>query len=198
MKVQNLELDGLLLIEPAIHRDERGYFCETWHAKRYREAGLPTSFVQDNLSWSCRGTLRGLHFQRPHPQAKLVYVPSGEIYDVAVDIRPSSPTFARWARVMLSAANAHQLYVPEGFAHGFCVTSDEALVAYKCSAPYERSAQRVIAWDDPELAIVWPVRNPLLSPQDRRAPRVSEVLSDPTLGITARYFSGAYDDSVLP
>jgi dTDP-4-dehydrorhamnose 3,5-epimerase len=197
MNVQKLELDGLLLIEPAIHRDERGYFCETWHAERYREVGLPTSFAQDNLSWSRRDTLRGLHFQRPRPQAKLVYVLVGEIYDVAVDIRPSSPTFGRWLRVTLSAANAPQLYVPEGFAHGFCVTSDEALVAYKCTAPYERSAQHVFAWNDPDLAIDWPVREPLVSPQDRQAPRLAEVLPDLTLGVAAHY-SGAYDDRALP
>jgi dTDP-4-dehydrorhamnose 3,5-epimerase len=188
MKVQKLELDGLLLIEPAIHRDERGYFCETWHAERYREARLPTSFAQDNLSWSRRDTLRGLHFQKPNPQGKLVYVLVGKIYDVAVDIRPGSLTFGRWLGVTLSAANARQFYVPEGFAHGFCVTDDEALVAYKCTARYEPSALCVIAWNDPDLAIDWPIGDPVLSPQDRQALPLSRVL--PTLSVTVRYLSG--------
>ncbi len=175
MKATKLELSGPLLIEPRVHRDERGFFCETWHEARYREAGLPAAFVQDNLSFSRRGALRGLHFQQPRPQGKLVYVLQGEVFDVAVDVRKDSSTFGRWVSVLLSAANSRQLYVPEGFAHGFCVTSTTALVAYKCTALYEPAGQRTIAWNDPDLAISWPVRQPLLSPQDRQAPWFREI-----------------------
>jgi dTDP-4-dehydrorhamnose 3,5-epimerase len=175
MEITATELPGLMLIQPKVHGDARGFFVETWNRERYAQLGLSDEFVQDNLSFSRRGTLRGLHFQNPQPQGKLIYVLQGEVYDVAVDIRRDSPTFGRWVGVTLSAENKRQVYVPPGFAHGFCVISETALFAYKCTAAYRREADWGIAWNDPELAIGWPIREPLLSEKDRHAPRLRDL-----------------------
>ncbi len=173
MKVEETPLPGVKLIHPAAFADERGFFMETWHRERYRQAGFP-DFVQDNLSFSRKGVLRGLHFQHPHPQGKLVQALAGEIFDVAVDIRQGSPTFGRWVGYRLSGENRLQLYIPEGFAHGFCVLSETALVAYKCSDLYHPEADQGLRWNDPHLAIEWPIRNPILSPKDAAAPFLSQ------------------------
>jgi dTDP-4-dehydrorhamnose 3,5-epimerase len=165
-------LPGVLIIEPRIFRDPRGFFLETWQQARYHEAGLPEHFVQDNLSSSQRGTLRGLHFQNPRAQAKLVYVLQGEVFDVAVDIRVGSPTFGRWVGVVLSGDNQRQLYIPPDFAHGFCVTSEQALFFYKCTEIYTPAAEAGVLWSDPDLGIEWPVRDPLISDKDARYPRL--------------------------
>src|SRR5690606_19074709 len=167
MDVIPKELASVLVIEPDIFGDERGFFQETWNRARYAAAGIDVAFVQDNLSYSRRGTLRGLHFQNPHPQGKLVYVLEGEVYDVAVDVRAGSATFGQWVGVTLSAKNRRQMYVPPGFAHGFCVTSEMALFAYKCSDIYAPQAEGAVAWDDPDLGIEWPTREPILSGKDK-------------------------------
>jgi len=176
MKVSATRLPGVLLIEPAVYGDARGFFMETWHRDRYAAAGLPASFVQDNLSFSRKGTLRGLHFQHPHAQGKLVFVLQGEVFDVAVDIRNGSPTFGRWVGVTLSADNRRQLYIPEGFAHGFCVTGETALFTYKCTDFYNPQAESGIAWDDPDIGIAWPDGNPILSEKDRNYPGLKDLL----------------------
>lgn len=169
-------LPDVLIVDPAVHRDERGFFVETYHYPRYRQAGIDVTFVQDNHSRSARGTLRGLHWQvAPHPQAKLIRVLAGEILDVAVDIRESSPTFGRWAAVTLSADNFRQLFLPVGFAHGFLVLSEMADVEYKCSDVYDRGAERGLMWNDPALAIDWPVADPILSQQDRTHPPLAAL-----------------------
>jgi dTDP-4-dehydrorhamnose 3,5-epimerase len=168
-------LPGVVLVEPQVFGDGRGFFLETWNRERYRNAGLPTDFVQDNLSYSQRGVLRGLHLQNPHPQGKLVYVLRGEVFDVAVDVRTGSPHFARWVGYSLSAENKRQLYLPPGFAHGFCVTSDTALVAYKCTDVYFRPGEASIVWNDPDIAIEWPLTDPILSDKDRQAPRLLDL-----------------------
>ncbi|GAB6068104.1 dTDP-4-dehydrorhamnose 3,5-epimerase [Methylothermus subterraneus] len=167
MKVLKTPLEGVLLIEPDVYGDARGFFMETWNLKRYREAGIRAHFVQDNLSLSRQGILRGLHYQWPHPQGKLVQVLRGAVFDVAVDIRKGSPTFGRWVGYELSEANHRQLYIPEGFAHGFCVLSPEALFAYKCTDFYHPEAEHSLRWDDPELRIAWPVAAPILSVKDQ-------------------------------
>jgi dTDP-4-dehydrorhamnose 3,5-epimerase len=172
VKVIETALPGVLLIEPRIFRDPRGFFLETWQQARYHEAGLPEHFVQDNLSLSQRGTLRGLHFQNPKAQAKLVSVLQGEVFDVAVDIRRGSPTFGRWASVVLSGDNQRQLYIPPDFAHGFCVTSEQALFFYKCTEFYTPACEAGVLWSDPDLGIEWPVRDPLISDKDARYPRL--------------------------
>lgn len=164
--ISETELPGVLLIQPKVFGDERGYFLETWSAERYGSQGLGVSFVQDNLSKSRRGTLRGLHLQHPCGQGKLVYVVLGEVFDVAVDVRVGSPTFGRWVSATLSEANKQQLYVPPGFAHGFCVTSDEAIFAYKCTEAYRPETEVTIAHNDPALGIPWPVSEPTLSKKD--------------------------------
>jgi dTDP-4-dehydrorhamnose 3,5-epimerase len=176
MKVISTELPGVLIIEPEVVRDERGFFLEVYHERRYRELGVDAVFVQDNHSRSVRGVLRGLHAQVRRPQGKLVRVVTGEIYDVAVDIRPSSPTFGRATAVVLSAGNFLQCYIPPGFAHGFCVTSEVADVEYKCTAPYDPHDEIAIAWNDPDLGIAWPVADPILSPRDRAARRLRELV----------------------
>lgn len=175
MKVVATELPEVLLVEPDVLRDPRGYFLETFHSAKYSAAGISTRFVQDNRSRSRRGTIRGLHLQVTRPQAKLVQVISGEIYDVAVDVRRGSPTFGRFAAVRLTADEFRQLYIPGGFAHGFAVTSETADVEYKCSDLYDPAAEIGIAWDDPSLAIPWPVAEPILSDRDRRHPRLADV-----------------------
>jgi dTDP-4-dehydrorhamnose 3,5-epimerase len=167
VKVTALDIPGVLLIEPALFRDQRGVFCETYHARRYAEAGLSERFVQDNFSRSIRGTLRGLHYQEPHAQGKLVMALEGAVYDVVVDIRQGSPVFGTWHAVDLSSDNYRQLYVPPGCAHGFCVTSPEAVVLYKCTEFYSPADERGVIWNDPALAIPWPVMPPLLSPKDQ-------------------------------
>lgn len=175
MKVVETDLPGVLILEPDRFGDERGFFQETWHHRRYADAGIPGPFVQDNLSLSAKGVLRGLHFQNPDAQGKLVYVLQGEVFDVAVDIRAGSPTFGKWTGTTLSAKNARQFYVPAGFAHGFCVTADRALFAYKCTDFYNPEAEVAIRWDDPEIGIEWPVAEPVVSKKDAAAPLLSEL-----------------------
>ena len=175
MKTIATSLEGLLILEPKVFEDERGYFLETYHGLRYRDSGVKTSFVQDNLSFSKKNILRGLHFQITQPQIKLVQVISGEIFDVAVDIRPTSATFGKWAGVVLSEENKRQLLVPEGFAHGFCVISECAHVAYKCSVYYNPADEGGIRWSDPDIGIDWPVKNPILSDKDRKFPYLSDL-----------------------
>lgn len=170
MNVIETALPGVLIFEPRVFADARGFFLETYHAGRYAEAGIDATFVQDNHSLSRKGTLRGLHFQVARPQGKLVRVIEGAIWDVAVDIRPDSPTFGQHVGVELTADNYRQIYVPPGFAHGFCVTSDVAQVEYKCTAFYDAADERGIAWNDPHLAIPWPVQTPILSERDQRNP----------------------------
>lgn len=167
MKVTELEIPGVLLIDPTMFKDQRGFFCETFHERRYAEAGIRESFVQDNISHSVRGTLRGLHFQQPHAQGKLVMAVEGAVFDVVVDIRKGSPTFGKWYGVELSSDNCRQLYVPPGCAHGFCVTSERATFLYKCTDFYFPADERGIAWNDPTLGITWPVPAPILSTKDR-------------------------------
>ena len=167
MKVSKTDLPGILLISPPVFSDARGFFAETWHQIRYHEIGLPENFVQDNLSYSKGGVLRGLHFQYPQAQGKLVSVLHGEVFDVAVDIRVGSPTFGRWIGMVLSGENRCQVYIPEGFAHGFCVTSEYAVVVYKCTDFYNSQTEGGILWNDPDIGIDWPVRTPLLSEKDR-------------------------------
>jgi dTDP-4-dehydrorhamnose 3,5-epimerase len=175
MNVLETGLPGVLVFEPKVFGDERGFFMETWREDRYGAAGLPAHFVQDNLSSSQRGVLRGLHFQNPDQQGKLVYVLGGEVYDVAVDIRVGSPTFGEWTAVILSAENKRQVYVPEGFAHGFLVTSDTALFAYKCTAKYNAEAEAGVLWNDPQIGIEWPIEAPVLSEKDLAAPPLAEM-----------------------
>ncbi len=169
MQVTPTAIADVLLVQPQVHADARGYFTETFHAERYAQAGIPGPFVQDNLSFSQRGVLRGLHYQWPRPQGKLVCVLQGEVFDVVVDIRRDSPTFGRWLGVTLSAENHHQLWIPPGFAHGFCVTSDTAQVAYKCTEYYAPENEHSIRWDDADIGIAWPVSAPLLSGKDAAA-----------------------------
>lgn len=175
MKIHDTVLPGVLLIEPRVFGDPRGFLLELWHQARYQAGGLPAQFVQDNLSCSAQGTLRGLHFQHPHAQGKLVSVLQGEVFDVAVDIRVGSPTFGRWVSAVLSGGNKHQLYIPEGFAHGFCVLSETALFLYKCTDVYTPQAEGGILWNDPDLGVDWPVRSPILSEKDTRCPRLREI-----------------------
>jgi len=175
MKVIETPLAGVLIIEPQVFGDERGFFLETWSRKRYAEAGIDVDFVQDNLSLSSRGVLRGLHFQNPMAQGKLVSVLKGEVFDVAVDLRQGSPTFGRWHGVVLSGENKRQYWVPPGFAHGFCVTSETALFTYKCTELYAPGHERSIRWDDPDLAIDWPVAKPQVSDKDRLAPFLADI-----------------------
>jgi dTDP-4-dehydrorhamnose 3,5-epimerase len=178
MNVIETDLPGALILEPRVFHDDRGYFLETWNQDAYASGGLPSTFVQDNFSFSKHGVLRGLHYQEPHPQGKLVWVVSGEVFDVAVDIRQGSPTFGRWTGVTLSAENARQLWIPEGFAHGFVVTGDHARFAYKCTDRYDREADGAIRWDDPSIGIEWPIARPILSEKDAAAPLLAEVGPD--------------------
>ena len=184
MRTIETGIPGLMVIEPDVFGDERGFFMETWHASRYRAAGLPDRFVQSNLSRSGPGVIRGLHYQYPQPQGKLVSVLEGRVFDVAVDIRSNSPTFRQWAGVELSADNHLQMYVPEGFAHGFCVLGESALLAYLCTAEYRAEYDAVVAWDDPEIGIRWPLAVGTLSRKDANAPRLAEIPADalPRLG----------------
>jgi len=178
MKIIETQLPGCVVIEPAVHGDARGFFYESFHAQRFADAGLDLRFVQTNVSRSARGVLRGLHYQWPNPQGKLVSVVEGEVYDVAVDIRAGSPTFGRWAAAILSAENKRHFWVPEGFAHGFAVLSDNATFFYQCTALYDRAADSAIRWNDGEIAVDWPIAEPLLSDKDRQAPFLAEVARD--------------------
>jgi dTDP-4-dehydrorhamnose 3,5-epimerase len=169
------DLPGVVLFEPRVFKDDRGFFLETFHAERYAKAGLTLPFVQDNWSHSVKGTLRGLHFQEPNPQGKLVSCTRGRVWDVAADIRKGSPTFGRWYGVELSDENKRQLWVPPGFAHGFYVLSDVADFLYKCTAFYDPAGDRGIRWNDPTLGIRWPLDGePKLSDKDARAPLLSQ------------------------
>jgi dTDP-4-dehydrorhamnose 3,5-epimerase len=169
-------LPEVLVIEPTVYRDPRGFFIESYHAPRYREAGIDVTFVQDNLSRSVKDTLRGLHWQvPPHAQAKLVRVVDGEVLDVAVDVREGSPTFGRWAAVALSAENFRQLFLPVGFAHGFLVLSERADIEYKCSDIYDPASERGLMWNDPAIGIEWPIADPILSARDRAHPPLAAL-----------------------
>jgi dTDP-4-dehydrorhamnose 3,5-epimerase len=173
--VPSTALQSVLVIEPDVREDGRGFFLETYQAERYREHGIAGTFVQDNHSQSIGGTLRGLHLQLRRPQAKLIRVIEGEIFDVAVDVRRGSATFGRWVAVRLSAANFKQCFIPPGFAHGFCVLSPVAQVEYKCTDFYDPASEIGIAWNDPAIGIAWPVTEPLLSPRDSRHPTLDAV-----------------------
>jgi len=175
MKVEQTKLDGVLLVTPNVFGDDRGFFMETYNQEKAQELGLPTKFVQDNHSKSSKGVLRGLHFQNPQWQGKLVRVVQGEIFDVAVDIRDGSPTFGEWVGAYLNDENRQQLYVPEGFAHGFVVTSDTAEVIYKCTSLYAPEQEGSIMWSDPEIGIEWPVESPLLSDKDNNAMYLRDI-----------------------
>jgi dTDP-4-dehydrorhamnose 3,5-epimerase len=175
LKVITTGLPGVVITEPRVHADERGFFMEAWRASAGSDHGLPDRFVQSNLSYSNGGVLRGLHYQYPEPQGKLVSVLQGRVFDVAVDIRPQSPCYRQWVGVELSASNRRQLYVPEGFAHGFCVLGDAALVQYMCTREYRVENDAVIAWDDPDIGVRWPLRPEFISAKDRAAPKLSEV-----------------------
>jgi dTDP-4-dehydrorhamnose 3,5-epimerase len=175
MNIIPTELPGVTIVEPKVFGDARGYFMETFNRDRYVAAGLPALFAQDNISYSRHGVLRGLHFQNPYQQGKLVYVLQGEVFDVAVDIRRGSPTFGRWVGVTLSAENKRQFYVPAGYAHGFCVTSESAVFAYKCTEVYHPETERTIRYNDPRIAVDWPVKNPTVSERDSRAPLLDEL-----------------------
>ncbi len=179
MNVTETRLPGVVVIEPRVFRDDRGYFLETWSTAAYGPKGLPVEFAQDNLSCSAGGVLRGLHYQFPKSQGKLVSVALGEVFDVAVDIRVGSPTFGQWEGVVLSAQSGRQLYIPEGFAHGFLVLGPgPAIFTYKCTEGYDPAGQCSIVWDDPDLGIGWPGGTPLLAPKDRDAPRLRDVPHD--------------------
>jgi dTDP-4-dehydrorhamnose 3,5-epimerase len=178
LKVTETELAGVLIIEPDVYQDARGFFLETYHQNRYRDLGIQAEFVQDNMSLSKKGTLRGLHFQHPHAQAKLVQVAKGTVFDVVVDIRRGSPTFGKWTAKYLSDDKSRQIFVPEGFAHGFCVMSEYAVFIYKCSEFYARECEGGILWSDPGLDIRWPVENPLVSEKDMQLPRLKDLATD--------------------
>ena len=169
------QIPEVILVEPKVFSDDRGFFLETFHIEKYRQGGIDRPFVQDNHSKSVARTLRGLHAQQLKPQGKLVRAVEGEIWDVAVDIRRGSPTFKRWVGVVLSSENFRQLYVPPGFAHGFCVLSESAQVEYKCTDLYDGSDELGLRWDDPEFEIAWPIDQPLLSPKDADAPDLAEL-----------------------
>jgi dTDP-4-dehydrorhamnose 3,5-epimerase len=178
MKFVPTDLPDVIRIEPTVHGDERGFFMETWHASRFSEAGIGDEFVQDNFSHSSKGILRGLHYQIEHAQGKLVRVVQGEVYDVAVDLRKSSPQYGQWVGELLSADNKHQLWVPPGFGHGFLVLSETAEFEYKCTDYYAPQYERSIRWDDPDIGIEWPLahgENPMLSSKDADAPFLNEA-----------------------
>ena len=178
MNVIKCDLEGLLIIEPDVFGDHRGFFVEAWNRQRYRKAGIADDFVQDNFSLSRRGTLRGLHFQKPHPQGKLVSVWQGGVFDVAVDIRRNSPTFGRWLGLNLTAESKRQFYISPGFAHGFAVLSETALFHYKCTEPYSPKDEVGFRWNDPAIGINWPVEAPTLSQRDAQAPLLKDLPVD--------------------
>jgi dTDP-4-dehydrorhamnose 3,5-epimerase len=178
VKILPSSLPEVLIIEPFVFQDERGFFMETYQQRRYTEAGIESIFVQDNLSYSVRGTLRGLHYQVKHAQAKLVQVIEGTIFDVALDIRRGSPYFGQWTSVHLSDENKRQLFLPAGFAHGFCVLSESAQVVYKCTDFYASEDEGGVLWSDPTLAIAWPISEPLLSEKDSQLPCLADILPE--------------------
>lgn len=178
MNVTPTAIDDVLIIEPEIHGDHRGYFMETWRQSAFKQLGIDLEFVQDNQSSSRQGILRGLHYQLHNPQGKLVRAIDGEIYDVAVDLRKTSATFGRWVGVTLSAENRRQLWVPPGFAHGFYVTSTQAQIVYKCTAYYDAGDEHCLKWDDPQIAINWPVEvaEPVLSEKDSKGSLLKDAM----------------------
>lgn len=178
MKIIETKLPDVKIFKPKVFSDNRGFFLETWQKKNYEAAGANLNFVQDNVSVSKKGVLRGLHYQYPHPQGKLVQVLAGEVFDVAVDIRLGSATFGEWVSVQLSETNHRQLYIPAGFAHGFYVVSDKAIFSYKCTDYYDPAAEAGIIWDDPEMNIDWPVEKPELSEKDSKYPKLADVPAD--------------------
>jgi dTDP-4-dehydrorhamnose 3,5-epimerase len=186
LNVVETDLQGVLVIEPDVFGDARGFFMESWNGARYEEHGIPNHFVQDNLSFSANGVLRGLHFQHPRAQGKLVSVLQGEVFDVAVDIRVGSPTFGRWTGLTLSAENKRQFWVPPGFAHGFVVTGESAFFSYKCTDYYAPEYDGTILWNDPGIGIKWPVKTPNLSDKDRAAPPLARIPE----GTLPRYAGG--------
>lgn len=175
MRTIETGIPRLLIVEAEVHGDERGYFKELWRASRHAALGLPSRFVQSNISRSGPGVIRGLHYQYPQAQGKLVTVLEGSIFDVAVDIRMDSPTFRQWVGVELSASNHRQLYVPEGFAHGFCVLGDSAMMSYLCTAEYTAEFDATVAWDDPDIGVEWPIEASSMSAKDRSAPRLRDI-----------------------
>ena len=175
MKVKETSLPGVLLLEPKVFADARGFFLETYNASRFREIGIEETFVQDNHSRSARGVVRGLHYQQPRPQGKLVRCSRGTLFDVAVDIRRGSPHFGKWFGAELSEENMHMLWIPGGFAHGFCALTEFADLMYKCTELYDPTADRAIAWNDPQIGIEWPVENPVLSQKDAAAPMLKDA-----------------------
>lgn len=178
MKIIETALPGAVVIEPKVFGDARGFFYESYNRDAYHSVGIKGDFIQSNVSRSAKGVLRGLHYQWPNPQGKLVSVLEGEVYDVAVDVRRDSPTFGRWAGVMLTAANHRHFWIPEGFAHGFCVLSEFATFTYQCTALYDATADAGIRWDDADIGIDWPLSSPLLSDKDARAPLLKDVAPD--------------------
>ncbi len=178
LTVHETPLAGVVVIEPTVFRDARGFFLETYHRQEFQELGLDWDFVQDNHSRSVGGTLRGLHFQVQQPQGKLIRVLQGEIFDVAVDLRLDSPTFGQWYGIRLNCENMWQLYIPPGLAHGFCATSDTAEILYKCTDFYAPQFDRTLLWSDPQVAVQWPVAEPLLSDKDRRGKTLAELLPE--------------------
>jgi dTDP-4-dehydrorhamnose 3,5-epimerase len=168
-------LPEIVVIEPDVFQDDRGFFMECYHQEKFERAGIRTRFVQDNRSRSRKGAIRGLHYQIRQPQGKLIWVPHGKVFDVAVDIRRGSPTFGRWMSVVLSDEEKKGIYIPPDFAHGFCVLSEEAEVFYKCTDFYSREHERCIRWDDPDLSIPWPTEAPVVSEKDRTAPLFKEA-----------------------
>jgi len=184
MNIKETKLPGVLVLEPDVFSDERGFFLETWNSTRYEKAGIKGSFVQDNVSFSHKGVLRGLHFQYPQSQDKLVQVLSGEVVDVAVDIRKESLTFGQWISEVLSGANHRQMYIPAGFAHGYCVTSETAIFSYKCTDFYNPASEGGIIWNDPDINIDWPIKEPVLSLKDASFARLRDIRPEklPQLG----------------
>lgn len=178
MNIIKTKLQTVLILEPKVFSDKRGYFLETWNSKRYEAAGIPGPFVQDNISSSQKGVLRGLHYQYPQSQGKLIQVLSGEVIDVAVDIRVGSPTYGQWINEILSETNHKQMYIPPGFAHGYCVISEAAIFTYKCNEFYNPVTEHGIIWNDPELNIDWPVKEPILSAKDKNYPKLKDISPD--------------------
>lgn len=178
MRVVASALPGVVVVEPLVHQDSRGLFFESFHQVKFSEAGIRAQFVQTNVSRSAKGVLRGLHYQWPHPQGKLVNVLEGEVYDVAVDIRRGSPTFGQWVGVVLTSDNHRHLWIPEGFAHGFCVLSEYATFTYQCTTFYDPTADASIRWNDGQISVDWPVSNPLISDKDAKAPYLADVTAN--------------------
>lgn len=178
MKIEETKLPGVMIIEPKVFGDSRGYFYESFQAKRYAEHGITLPFVQDNASRSTKNVLRGLHHQKEHTQGKLIYVTSGAVFDVAVDIRVGSPTFGQWVGTVLDDTNHRQLYIPPGFAHGFCVLSNNSDFFYKCTDFYDPVSEITVQWNDPDIGIKWPVTNPALSAKDAKGKLLKDFTQD--------------------